>query len=104
MRRQFGTGLQPRGVALDDAGGAYLVAFVDGPWAGPPGHGRAVVLKLAADGAVLWMRRFGGDSTEPLAVSLGADATLTVAGLTGDALEVPRSAQQFDLFVGSFLR
>jgi hypothetical protein len=108
-------------VAVDRAGSSFTAGYAQGPWDGPdgeppldaydPSSGNpedAFVLALSADGAYLWHAFLGGAADDAaFGVALGADGSVSVAGLSdatwdgpgGESPLAPHSASGKDLFV-----
>jgi hypothetical protein len=106
--RSFGTVAEDnaRGIAVDGAGGVYVVGSTSGDLAGNGNAGRsdAYLIKYDAAGTRVWTRQFGADKPEDARnVVIDAAGNIYVAGGTGgiDPL-VPVATDQYAVYLARF--
>jgi hypothetical protein len=92
--------LEPRGLAVDRAGAAYLTGATGTQFPTTPGAfqpttaSRAgIVAKIAPDGALAYATYFGNDSTSPRAIAVDADGSAYITGVAGTGLPTVRAMQ-----------
>ena len=103
---QFGTERTDwgQGSALAPDGGVYVTGFTEGDLAGPNAGDRdAFVARLAPDGAIAWVRQFGGAATDwTRGVDVDGDGNVYVAGLISGQPDGPGTAEDSDWLLASY--
>jgi hypothetical protein len=105
--RQFGSADfdEATGVAVDGAGGVYVVGSTFGTLAGLTSAGDldAFVRKYDSSGNAVWTRQFGSSEfDEAFAVAVDPAGSVYVVGSTFGTLSGQASAGDFDVFVRKF--
>jgi len=106
--RQFGTASdeQAYGLATDATGNLYIAGGTVGSFGGPNVGGfDAFLMKLDANGSVLWRRQLGSNAFDlAMAVAVGTDGKVYVTGFTYGGINGNTNAGNFlgDMFVSCY--
>jgi enterochelin esterase-like enzyme len=102
---QFGDAIEADrgyGIAIDTEDNSYITGYTRGALAGENAGDKDIILaKLSPEGEILWTRQFGGEGEDKgYRVTIDAEGTIYVAGVTGSALNEVQGG--LDAFLAAF--